>query len=50
MTELPRPIVAEGRIMRAEEDRLGIMFLDVTDEETKLLERFLESQGQARPV
>lgn len=50
MVELPRPIATEGRIMRIDEDRLGIMFMDLADEDKKLLEHFLETQGQARPA
>jgi len=49
-TELPRPISTEGRIVWSEEDRAGILFLNLPAEDAKLLENFLESQRQTPPA
>jgi adenylate cyclase len=43
LPELSRPMSAEGRVMWNEEDRAGIMFLNLPDEEKQLLETFLGS-------
>jgi len=50
LAELPRPILIEGRIDWSEEDRAGIMFLDLPAEDAKLLENFLESRRQLPPA
>lgn len=50
LTELPRPIVVEGRVMRSDEERLGIQFLELGDEDRKLLEQFLEGRSQQPPA
>ncbi len=50
LAELPRPILVEGRVMRSDEERLGIQFLELADEDRKLLEQFLEGRSERRPA
>jgi adenylate cyclase len=45
LPELPRAISMEGRVMWGEEDRAGIMFLEISADDRKLLEDFLERRA-----
>ncbi len=50
LPDVPRPISMSGRVAWSDEDRMGIAFLELSPEDRKLLENFLQTRDQPVPV